>query len=175
MLKDWQAMTDLLLDDSVREDSLNQEQESRLIDIMTCCVHQAATGEYPPGRGTAHRKLTGKEQKQARDDKYDMSEHFIETLPSLLSKYGSERDNVNHLLKIATHFDIDVYTKSRKEKYLQSLLRILRDIVEKQSDQTVSDSLHFYMNAYANNMSIDVYVRFTQVASLQILPDAAKT
>lgn len=66
--------------------ALNQDQETRLIDIMACCVHQASTGEYPPGRGGTHRKLTGKELKQARDDKYDLTEHFIEALPQLLSK-----------------------------------------------------------------------------------------
>ena len=69
--------------------ALNQDQETRLIDIMACCVHQASTGEYPPGRGTSHRKLTGKELKQARDDKLDLTEHFIETLPQLLSKVGT--------------------------------------------------------------------------------------
>lgn len=45
---------------------------------------------------------------------------------------------MNHLLRITTHFDLEVYTKSRKDKHLQSLLNILRDIVDKQSDQTVS-------------------------------------
>ena len=53
-------------------------------------------------------------------------------------QYGSDKDNVNHLLRITTHFDLEVYTKSRKDKHLQSLLNILRDIVDKQSDQTVS-------------------------------------
>ena len=56
----------------------------------------------------------------------------------LLLQYGSDKDNVNHLLRITTHFDLEVYTKSRKDKHLQSLLNILRDIVDKQSDQTVS-------------------------------------
>ena len=45
---------------------------------------------------------------------------------------------MNHLLRITAHFDLEVYTKSRKDKHLQSLLNILRDIVDKQSDQTVS-------------------------------------
>ena len=53
---------------------------------MACCVHQASTGDYPPGRGSLTRKLTAKEAKQARDDRYDMTEHFIETLPLLLTK-----------------------------------------------------------------------------------------
>jgi len=38
------------------------------------------------GRGAINRKLTAKESKQARDDKFDLTEHLIETLPQLLEK-----------------------------------------------------------------------------------------
>lgn len=71
---------------------------------MVCCVREAATGEYPIGRGQPNRKvttkhenksrkikfwflkLTMKEQKQKEDDKKALTDHFIGTLPPLLNK-----------------------------------------------------------------------------------------
>lgn len=42
-------MTTLLLDDKA-SDGLSDEEETGLIEIMTCCCRQAATGQGPPGR-----------------------------------------------------------------------------------------------------------------------------
>ena len=42
-------MTTLLLDDKASE-GLSDEEETALIEIMTCCCRQAATGQGPPGR-----------------------------------------------------------------------------------------------------------------------------
>lgn len=66
--------------------ALSSEQELKLIDVMSCAVQQAATGEYPVGRGQGSRKLTAREAKQVRDDKVELSEHFIDTLPQMLEK-----------------------------------------------------------------------------------------
>jgi len=45
MMKDWECMTDLLLEEpGPREDPLNDRQEVSLIEIMVCCIKQAATG-----------------------------------------------------------------------------------------------------------------------------------
>lgn len=53
MLKDWECMTDLLLEDPVNpEDGLDDLHERYLVEIMSCCVRQAATGEYPVSRRT---------------------------------------------------------------------------------------------------------------------------
>lgn len=52
MMKDWECMTDLLLEDSgPGEEPLDDRQETSLIELMTCCIKQAATGEPPVGRG----------------------------------------------------------------------------------------------------------------------------
>ena len=48
------------------------------------------------------------------------------------------------LLKIPIQFDLEVYTTSRKEKHLHSLLRVIKDIVEKQSKQQ-SVSIYFFI------------------------------
>jgi cohesin complex subunit SA-1/2 len=53
---------------------------------MVCCVKQAATGEYPVGRGTASRRPTTKESRQVTEDKAKLTEHFIVTLPQLLAR-----------------------------------------------------------------------------------------
>lgn len=52
MMKDWECMTDLLLEEpGAAEEPLDDRQETSLIEIMVCCIRQAATGEPPVGRG----------------------------------------------------------------------------------------------------------------------------
>ena len=52
MMKDWECMTDLLLEEPGQgEEALDDRQETSLIEIMTCCIKQASTGEPPVGRG----------------------------------------------------------------------------------------------------------------------------
>lgn len=51
-------MTDLLLEEpGASEEALDDRQETSLIELMTCCVRQAATGEAPVGRGS-NRKVS---------------------------------------------------------------------------------------------------------------------
>ena len=53
MMKDLECMTDLLTEEpGPGEDPLDDRQETSLIELMTCCVRQAATGEPPVGRGS---------------------------------------------------------------------------------------------------------------------------
>lgn len=52
MMKDWECMTDLLLEESGEdEEPFDDRQETSLIEIMVCCIRQSATGEPPVGRG----------------------------------------------------------------------------------------------------------------------------
>lgn len=56
MLRDWEAMLDLLLEEPGRgEEPMDANQETSLIEIMVCCVRQAATGESPVGRQVCFR------------------------------------------------------------------------------------------------------------------------
>ena len=58
MMKDWECMTDLLLEEpGMAEEPLDDRQETSLIEIMVCCVRQAATGEAPVGRGPNRKVL----------------------------------------------------------------------------------------------------------------------
>jgi cohesin complex subunit SA-1/2 len=75
MMKDWECMTDILLEapeqDEDRKElffflyrrewvclALDDQHENCLIEIMVCCVREAATGEYPIGRGQPNRKVS---------------------------------------------------------------------------------------------------------------------
>ena len=63
MLKDWHCMTQLLLNNNVNNKNnnsvtLDDQQERFLVEIIHCCVKQAATGEYPIARRTANRKVS---------------------------------------------------------------------------------------------------------------------
>lgn len=44
-----------------------------------------------------------------------MTEHFIQTLPVLLERYGADPEKLANLLAIPQFFDLDVYTMSRQE------------------------------------------------------------
>ncbi|XP_006818598.1 cohesin subunit SA-2-like, partial [Saccoglossus kowalevskii] len=84
--------------------------------------------------------LTSKEKKAVMDDKMKLSEHFITKLPELLAKYAVEAEKVANLLEIPQHFDVEIYTTSRLEKHLDTLLRHMKEIVEKHTEPEVLDA-----------------------------------
>lgn len=50
-MKDWECMTDLLLDEPALSDTkLDDGQETSLIELMVYCIKQATTGEGPIDR-----------------------------------------------------------------------------------------------------------------------------
>ncbi|CAF2564301.1 unnamed protein product [Rotaria sp. Silwood2] len=142
MMKDWECMTDILLEaPDQEEDPLDDQHENCLIEIMVCCVREAATGEYPIGRGQPNRKLTMKEQKQKEDDKKVLTDHFIGTLPPLLNKYIADADKLLNLLQIPLHFNYEVYTTTRRERDLDAYLNALSDIVQRHTTAEIFDAV----------------------------------
>ncbi|CAF1125853.1 unnamed protein product [Adineta steineri] len=142
MMKDWECMTDILLEAPDQDDDpLDDQHENCLIEIMVCCVREAATGEYPIGRGQPNRKLTMKEQKQKDDDKKTLTDHFIGSLPALLNKYIADADKLLNLLQIPLHFNYETYTTARRERDLDSYLNVLSDIVQRHTTADVFDSV----------------------------------
>ncbi|XP_059146359.1 cohesin subunit SA-1-like isoform X2 [Physella acuta] len=140
MMKDWECMTDLLLEEPGKgEEALDDKQETSLIEIMVCCVKQAATGDSPIGRGP-NKKMSAKEVKQVSEDKQRLTEHFIVALPQLLLKYLMDAEKVANLLQIPLYFDLDIYTSGRQEKNLELLLRYINDIVEKHTGSEVLEA-----------------------------------
>ncbi|KAG0417648.1 hypothetical protein HPB47_005452 [Ixodes persulcatus] len=121
-MKDWECITDLLLEEpGPDEEQLDDRQETSLIEIMVCCTKQAATGEPPVGRGPNRKQMSNKEMKQVADDRVKLTEHFIQALPSLLSKYIADQEKIANLMVLPQYFDLEIYTSSRQEKSLDSL------------------------------------------------------
>ncbi|XP_047026445.1 cohesin subunit SA-1 isoform X2 [Helicoverpa zea] len=144
MMKDWECMTDLLLEEAgPGEEALDNRQESSLIELMVCCVRQASTGEPPVGRGASrkHHHMLSKEQaKVVSDDRSKMTAHFIVTLPALLDKFGADPEKLTNLVSIPQYFDLELYTTQRQEGNLTLLLNKLRDIVSVQTESEVLET-----------------------------------
>ncbi|XP_073982200.1 stromal antigen isoform X1 [Rhodnius prolixus] len=141
MMKDWECMTDLLLEEpGPNEEPLDDRQETSLIEIMVCCVKQASTGEAPVGRGPTRKIASVKEIKQVQDDKQKLTEHFITVLPALLDKYSADPDKLTNLLNIPQHFDLEIYTTTRQEANLDLLLKKIQHITEKHHDTEVLET-----------------------------------
>lgn len=141
MMKDWECMTDLLIEEpGENEEALDNQQETSLIEIMVCCIRQAATGEAPVGRGPTRKILSVKESKQVQEDKQKLTEHFIQVLPILLDKYGADAEKLTNLLTIPQYFELDVYTKSRQELNLDALLNKIHNIVDKSPNTEVLET-----------------------------------
>ena len=147
MLKDWQCMTDLLLEDPInQEDVLSDTHERYLVEIMACCVKQAATGECPIARRQSHKKPNAKDQKQINDDKVLLSNHFIQYLPQLLNKFVADAEKLIYLLQIPSYFDLNQYTQRRQEKSLDRLLNLIKEIVNKHNDSELLEEASLCLN-----------------------------
>merc|ERR1712088_168360 len=132
MMKDWECMTDLLVEEpGPMEEGLDDRQETSLIEIMVCCIRQAASGEPPVGRGPTRKVMSAKELKQVQDDKQALTAHFIQTLPPLLKKYLPDHEKIANLMVIPQHFDLEIYTTSRQEKNLETLVNLVQEIIDK--------------------------------------------
>ncbi|KAL7849373.1 hypothetical protein SRHO_G00209960 [Serrasalmus rhombeus] len=141
LLKDWECMTELLLEEPVQgEEVLSERQESALIELIVCSIRQAAEAHPPVGRGTGKRVLTAKERKTQTDDRNKLTEHFIMALPTLLSKYQADSEKVANLLQIPQYFNLDIYSTGRMEKHLDALLKQMRLVVEKHTELEVLET-----------------------------------
>ncbi|KAG6462453.1 hypothetical protein O3G_MSEX013267 [Manduca sexta] len=144
MMKDWECMTDLLLEEAgPGEEALDNRQESSLIELMVCCVRQASSGEPPVGRGASrkHHHMLSKEQaKVVSDDRAKMTAHFIVTLPALLDKFGADPEKLTNLVSIPQYFDLELYTTQRQEANLTLLLNKIRDMVNVQTEAEVLET-----------------------------------
>ncbi|XP_033222914.1 cohesin subunit SA-1-like isoform X2 [Belonocnema kinseyi] len=140
MMKDWECMTDLLLEDSEEQVSENQDKaDSVLIELMVCCIKQAATGEIPERR-VPKRKMSTKEEQQVKQDREKITKHFVENLPLLLSKYSNDPKKLANLLTIPQYFDLFIYVKLKEEDNLEALLHEMQMIVETVDDSVVLET-----------------------------------
>ncbi|XP_053735252.1 cohesin subunit SA-1 isoform X2 [Synchiropus splendidus] len=134
-LKDWDAMTTCLLQDS----GLMYEDEGALIELMMCCMRQASEASPPVGR--AQRKKSVKDKRIQEKDQRRITNHFIPLLPQLLTKYSADSGIVGLLLKAPLYFDLEMYSSSPSmEKHLDLLLVQICGIMLKHTETTVLDA-----------------------------------
>ncbi|XP_078078592.1 cohesin subunit SA-2 isoform X2 [Mustelus asterias] len=148
ILKDWEAMTALLLEgDDSEEEALTLLQKKALAEIMLSTIRQAAEGHPPGGRCLGKKVQVTKERKSLTDDRAKLTEHFIVILPQLLAKYSADGDEAItvNLLQIPQYFELEGYGTAELEKHLDILLKQLKEIVEQQTD---SEVLEFCSKAY---------------------------
>ena len=84
--------------------------------------------------------MSAKEVKQVQDDKQALTAHFIQTLPPLLKKYLPDHEKVANLMVIPQYFDLEIYTTSRQEKNLETLLSLIQEIADKHNDTEVLEA-----------------------------------
>ncbi|CDW55511.1 cohesin subunit SA 1 [Trichuris trichiura] len=137
-VRNWSAMTDLLLLESSEENrALDERGESTLIDIMAFSVKQASTGEPPAGRTVSKKYITQREHRQWLEDQERITEHFAMTLPQLLHKFVVNTQDVINLLTIAQYFHMNVYAASVYSNPLESLLKCIEELFAKHTDEEV--------------------------------------
>ncbi|XP_046906414.1 cohesin subunit SA-2a isoform X1 [Hypomesus transpacificus] len=151
LLKDWESMISLLLDEPMPgEEALTDRQETALIELMLCAIRQACECHPPVGRGTGKRVLTAKEKKTQLDDRTKITEIFAVALPLLLAKYSVDAEKVTNLLQLPQFFDLEIYTTGRLEKHLESLMRQIREVVEKHTETDVLEACSMTYHALCN-------------------------
>uniref|UniRef100_A0A4W5JWA4 Cohesin subunit SA n=1 Tax=Hucho hucho TaxID=62062 RepID=A0A4W5JWA4_9TELE len=151
LLKDWESIISLLLDEPMPgEEGKEEHQETALIEIMLCAIRQACECHPPVGRGTGKRVLTAKEKKTQLDDRTRITEIFAVALPLLLAKYCVDAEKVTNLLQLPQFFDLEIYTTGRLEKHLESLLRQIREVVEKHTETDVLEACSMTYHALCN-------------------------
>ncbi|XP_040904363.1 cohesin subunit SA-1 [Toxotes jaculatrix] len=147
-LKDWEAMTTLLLQDT----GLMYEEEGALIELMMCAIRQAAQATPPVGRTQGKKSLSAKDKKIQEQDRRRITTHFIPLLPQLLAKYSADTGKVSLLLKVPLYFNLEMYTSAQwLEKYLDLLLSQVCGIVEKHTEVTVLEACTRLANALCSD------------------------
>ncbi|KAG5853206.1 hypothetical protein ANANG_G00070620 [Anguilla anguilla] len=122
-LRDWETMTALLLQEKGQDQTLKDEEEGALIELMMCAM------------------LSVKDKKAQEQDRRRLTSHFILVLPQLLAKYSADVEKVSCLLKAPLYFDLETYSSTgRLEKYLDLLLSQVCGIVEKHTEDGVLEA-----------------------------------
>ncbi|CAB4059132.1 STAG1_2 [Lepeophtheirus salmonis] len=167
MMKDWECMTDLLLEEpGPKEEALENRQESSLIEIMVCCIRQAATGDHPVGRGPTRKILSAKEQKLLQEDKQSLTAHFIQTLPHLLRKYAPDAEK-KRTWKLYFKQLKELVEKHYKKEVLEATAVTLHHLCDEQYAIFTKCSVHrstiLEMVATGYKYAIDEYMNLIAV------------
>ncbi|KAM3840965.1 cohesin subunit SA-3 [Vipera latastei] len=136
LLKDWQVLTGLLLEESPVE-GLGDLKESSLILILVASMRQATEGHPPIGRFSGKKVFSARERKAQSEERLRLTQHFVPLLPQLLAKFSADAEKVGPLLEALRYFDLTYYSTGRLEKHLDLLLTQLKEVVEKHTSREV--------------------------------------
>ncbi|XP_043850347.1 cohesin subunit SA-2-like isoform X2 [Dromiciops gliroides] len=140
LLRDWECLTNLLRDKPMRkEEAFTDAQENVLVEIIAAAVRQTAEGHPPVGRG-GRKVLSAKEKKTHMEECIRMTERFIVVLPELLAKYSSDIEKVTNFLQIPQYYNLNVYVIGRLEKYLDALLKEMKELVHRHTDLNILEA-----------------------------------
>ncbi|XP_061647356.1 cohesin subunit SA-2 isoform X2 [Phyllopteryx taeniolatus] len=125
LLKDWPAITSLLLQDPHSPSpGLTREEEALLAEVALASVRQASEGPTLAGRSGAKKVMSSREKKVQLDDCATLTQHFLTVLPHLLAKFSARWDVVASLMRIPQYF----LPESPAAQNTQSVSRLLADI-----------------------------------------------
>ncbi|KAJ8012485.1 hypothetical protein DPEC_G00043300 [Dallia pectoralis] len=140
ILKDWPALSSLLLQDTSTPDaSLSAREQSLVIGVLVASVRQAVEGPLLAGRSTCKRMVSAKEKKTQVDGCVKLTEHFLTFLPQLLTKYSRSPETAASLLKIPQYFHPDS-SNAGSQQALAGLLSEMGAAVDLHSDAAVLEA-----------------------------------
>ncbi|KAH8297679.1 hypothetical protein KR054_005291, partial [Drosophila jambulina] len=131
LILDWETMVDMLMEDH-SESSLSPEERTTLIEILCRGVKQAITGEIPPGRYTKDLVRTPKPEAQLH-----ATQTLAPILSQLLPKHSSNPHDLENLLELPQHFDLNYYKQNANDDQLELLIKQIKAIMHKQGNNLV--------------------------------------
>uniref|UniRef100_A0AC34R336 SCD domain-containing protein n=1 Tax=Panagrolaimus sp. JU765 TaxID=591449 RepID=A0AC34R336_9BILA len=160
MIKDWATMVNMLLSDEC------DEFDTKLVDVMTAAIRQAATGESPSGRIGAKK---GKDNKQCAEERTKISEVLIPTLPRLLNRHIGDKDKVANLMSIPQFFELHLYPTGRMMRSLEELVTVMERIVEQHSDEEVLKNVAMTFVHFKSNLAVQQHIEAAKAQLLDTL------
>jgi len=142
MVRDWECMTDLLVEEcGPNEEEFDHNEEFALVLIMVEAIKQLVSDEAPSGRSSGKKIPTMKESKQMFKEKELVTAHFMGVLPLVINKYLLDQEKMVKLLSIPQYMNLEMYTTSRQERALDSLLKLMEEVAEKHTDRKVLEEV----------------------------------
>ncbi|XP_061679757.1 cohesin subunit SA-2 isoform X2 [Syngnathoides biaculeatus] len=143
LLKDWPAITSLLLRDprrgSLPSAGLAREQDAALAELALASVRQASEGPAPVGRTGAKKVMSSREKKVQLDDCAELTRHFLSALPQLLAKFSDRPDVLASLMTIPQYF-LPESPEARNAQSVSGLLSQMRLALEFHADAAVLEA-----------------------------------
>lgn len=159
VLKDWTAMTNLLLTESQKK-ALSDSQQTLLVRILNCSVKKACGEKIVP---KTKADPDHKDKKEAiQENKSKLSEHLVKALPQVLQKFKADKEKTADLVEIPQYFDLEVYSTFRLTTQHKELLKLLQEIFNKSVDEStfrnIAKTLSYFQQENENARQTDVAI-----------------